>query len=425
MKVTIKPSKLNGTVKVVSSKSLSHRYVIAAGLAKGTSVVSNVLDSNDLSATKKALEGLNVTFEDEKVISSGYKLISDTVDCIESGSTLRFMIPIYMLQKEKVIFKGSGGLIDRPLNVYENIFTDKGLGFHHLEKDHYLPLEIEGKLEGGHYKVRGDISSQFVSGLLFALPLAKKDSIIEITTPLSSKGYVDMTLDTLTKFGIQYEYVDNRIFIPGKQKYEPRVLDVEGDFSQGAFWMVAGTINQHKLPLFLRNLDPLSKQGDRKIADIISKMGGYIYFQKDLKQFVVYPRQTKGGLIIDIDPIPDLGPILMVLAALSEGETHFINCHRLKIKESDRLNAMYEVLTKFGVEMKITDDEAWITGQTSLKGNLEFSSYNDHRIAMAIAIASLRADGDVTITDSQAVEKSYPNFFEVFKELGGLVDEID
>jgi 3-phosphoshikimate 1-carboxyvinyltransferase len=153
-------------------------------------------------------------------------------------------------------------------------------------------------------------------------------------------------------------------------------------------------------------------------------MGGYIYFQKDLKQYVVYPRQTKGGLTIDIDPIPDLGPILMVLAALSEGETHFINCHRLKIKESDRLNAMYEVLTKFGVEMKITDDEAWIKGQSSLKGNLEFSSYNDHRIAMAIAIASLRADGDITITDSQAVEKSYPNFFEVFKELGGLVDEV-
>jgi 3-phosphoshikimate 1-carboxyvinyltransferase len=425
MKVIIKPSKLNGTVHVVSSKSLSHRYVIAAGLAKGTSVVSNVLDSNDLSATKKALQGLNVSFEDEKVIGSGYKLINNTVDCIESGSTLRFMIPIYMLQKEKVVFKGSGGLIDRPLNVYETIFKEKELGFRHLDKDHYLPLEIEGKLEGGHYKVRGDISSQFVSGLLFALPLAKKDSIIEITTPLSSKGYVDMTLDTLKKFGITYEYVDNRIFIPGKQKYEPRVLGVEGDFSQAAFWMIAGTINQHTLPLFLRNLDPMSKQGDRKIADIISKMGGYLYFQKDLRQYVVYPRQTKGGLTIDIDPIPDLGPILMVLAALSEGETHFINCHRLKIKESDRLNAMYEVLTKFGVEMKITDDEAWITGQSSLKGDLEFSSYQDHRIARAIAIASLRADGKITITDSQAVEKSYPDFYQVFKNLGGLINEVD
>lgn len=424
MNILIKPSKLNGTVKVVSSKSLSHRYVIAAGLAKGTSVVSNVLDSNDLSATKEALKGLNVAFEGEKVISSGYKLINDTVDCIESGSTLRFMIPIYMLQKEKVIFKGSGGLVDRPLNVYETIFLEKGLGFKHLEDGHYLPLEIEGKLEGGHYKVRGDISSQFVSGLLFALPLAKKDSILEITTPLSSKGYVDMTLDTLNKFGITYEFENDRIFIKGKQKYEPRVLSVEGDYSQAAFWMVAGTINQHKLPLYLRNLDPLSKQGDKKIADIISKMGGYLYFQKDLRQYVVHPRDTK-GITIDIDPIPDLGPILMVLAALSHGETHFINCKRLKIKESDRLVAMYEVLTKFGVEMKITEDEAWIKGQSSLKGNLEFSSYQDHRIAMAIAIASLRADGEVKICDAHAVEKSYPNFFEVFKELGGLVDEVD
>ena len=422
MKTTLKPSKLNGIVKVVSSKSLSHRYVIAAGLAKGTSVVSNVLDSDDLCATRKALEGLNVEFDNEKVIGHGYELIHNKVDCAESGSTLRFMIPLYMLQKEKVIFSGSGRLIDRPLNVYETIFKHKGLGFNYLQHNHHLPLEVQGKLEGGRYLVRGDISSQFISGLLFALPLAKKDSVIELTTPLSSKGYVDMTLDTLDKFGIKFIQDENRIFIKGNQKYEPKVLSVEGDYSQAALWMVAGTINERKLPLYLRNLNSFSKQGDKKIADIISKMGGYVYFQKDLKQYVVHPRKTK-GITIDIDPIPDLGPILMVLAALSQGETHFINCGRLKIKESDRLTAMYEILTKLGVNMRITEDEAWITGQKSFKGNLEFKSYNDHRIVMAIAIASMRANGPLTIIDSQVVDKSYPSFFEVFSSLGGIVDE--
>ncbi len=422
MNVTIKPSKLNGNVGVVSSKSLSHRYVIAAGLAKGISNVYNVLDSEDLDATKKALEGLNVEFKDEKVIASGFKVVSNDVYCKESGSTLRFMIPIYMLQKDKVVFHGEGRLVDRPIGVYESLFRDKGLGFTYLNEPHYLPLEVKGKLKGGHYPLIGNISSQFVSGLLFALPLAKEDSTIELLTPLSSKGYVDMTLDTLKKFGIKYTWENQFIHIPGNQKYIPKMVTVEGDFSQAAFWLVAGTINQHQLPLNLRNLDPNSKQGDKIIVDILSKMGAYVYFQKDLKQYVVYPRKTK-AITIDVDPNPDLGPILMVLAALSEGETHFINCRRLKIKESDRLQAMYEVLTALGVDMRITDDEAWIKGQDSFKGNLTFDSYGDHRIVMAIAIASLRADGPITILNAEHVSKSYPTFFEVFKSLGGIVDE--
>ena len=422
MNVTIKPSKLNGNVGVVSSKSLSHRYVIAAGLAKGKSIVYNVLDSEDLDATKKALKGLNVEFIDEKVIGSGFKVISNDVYCNESGSTLRFMIPIYMLHKDKVVFHGEGRLVDRPIDVYESLFRDKGLGFTYLNEPHYLPLEVKGKLKGGHYHLIGNISSQFISGLLFALPLAKEDSTIELLTPLSSKGYVDMTLDTLEKFGIKYTLEDRFIHIPGNQKYQPQLVTVEGDFSQAAFWLVAGTINKHQLPLSLRNLDPNSRQGDKIVVDIISKMGGYVYFQKDLKQYVVYPRKTK-AITIDVDPNPDLGPVLMVLAALSEGETHFINCRRLKIKESDRLQAMYEILTALGVEMRITDDEAWIKGQDGFKGDLTFDSYNDHRIVMAIAIASLRADGPLTIKNAEHVQKSYPTFFEAFKSLGGIVDE--
>ncbi len=424
MNIVIRPSKLVGIIEVVSSKSLSHRYVIAAGLAHGTSHIYNVLKSKDLDATKKALEGLNVIFKDEKIIASGYKLRTHEIDANESGSTLRFMIPLYMIQEEKVIFHGKNRLVDRPLDVYEDLFKEKGLGFSYLSPNHCLPLEVKGPLEGGHYKVLGDVSSQFISGLLFALPLVKNDSDIELLTPLSSKGYIDMTLDTLDKFGIIYQFKDNHIYIEGGQTYHPRTLTVEGDFSQAAFWMVAATINLHEMPIYLKNLNPFSKQGDKKIVDIILKMGGDIHFEEDTKTYAIYPQKTK-AIEIDLDQIPDLGPILMVLAALSEGETHFIGCKRLKIKESDRLKAMYNLLIKLGVDMRITDDEAWIKGQTSFIGNLSLSSYNDHRIAMAIAIASLRSDGPITILDSQVVDKSYPNFFEVFKSLGGLVDEIN
>lgn len=423
MNIIIQPSKLKGVVNVVSSKSLSHRYVIAAGLATGTSKIHNVLDSKDLEATKKALEGLNVSFVDDKIIPSTFKLMNDFVDCNESGSTLRFMIPIYMLQEKKVVFKGQGELINRPLDIYEQLFKDKGLVFNYLTKEYNLPLEVQGVLKGGHYQLSGNVSSQFISGLLFALPLVENDSVIELLTPLSSKGYVDMTLATLDEFGVKFKYKNNQIFIKGGQKYRPKTLTVEGDFSQAAFWLVAATINQGTPPLSLRDLNISSHQGDKEIIEIIHQMGGKITYNEHSKEYLAYPKSTQ-ATTIDLDQIPDLGPVLMVLAALSDGETHFIGCKRLKIKESNRLTAMFEILTKLGVNMRVTEDEAWISGRTSFNGDVTLSSYHDHRIAMAITIASLRASGPITLLDSHVVEKSYPNFFEVFKKLGGQFHEI-
>lgn len=418
MNITITPKSLSGRLSVISSKSLSHRYVIASGLAVGTSEIENVLESEDLTATKNALSALGVKFDGNRIIGGELKAIQDHIDAHESGSTLRFMIPIAMLQKEKITFTGSGRLPKRTLDVYFDIFKEKEMFFNQLSTD-YLPLEVKGPLKPGYYQMRGDVSSQFITGLLFALPLLKKDSVIEITSQMESKGYVELTLDILKRFGIHILSVDKYYYIKGSQKYIPQKGTVEGDYSQAAFWMVAGLIGNE---IELLSLNPVSKQGDYKIVDLIKEAGGKIEYNNLDRVFKVYPGDTH-GITIDLSQIPDLGPILMVLAALSKGTTKFINASRLRIKESDRLEAMFQTLTKFGVEIKILGDDVIIKGQQSLKGNQEFDSFDDHRIAMAIAIAAIRADGPVTIINASVVKKSYPNFFEIYQSLGGIIHE--
>jgi len=418
MNITIIPNKLSGTVQVVSSKSLSHRYLIAAGLAKGISKIKNLLDSEDIIATKKALASFNIRFEDQMVYGGNLKVINNEIDCNESGSTLRFLIPIAMLFDQEITFVGKNRLSERPLDVYYELFNEKKLFYKKLTNNH-LPLIVKGKIKPGLFKVRGDVSSQFLTGLLFTLPLLEDDSVIELLTPLESKGYVDLTLDTLKLFGIHILHIDQYFYIKGNQKYIKQEVSVEGDFSQAAFFIVAGLIGED---IVLEKLNPISTQGDSHIVDLVKQMGGQIEYNHFLRQYQVKKSDTY-GITIDLSQIPDLGPILMVLAALSIGETRFINYERLRIKESDRLQVMIEVLAKFGVTTYFDKDYFVVIGQESLKGNQTFESYNDHRIAMAIAIASIKADGKVTILNAEVVNKSYPSFFEVYKYLGGLVDE--
>jgi 3-phosphoshikimate 1-carboxyvinyltransferase len=418
MKIKITPQPLTGVVDVISSKSLSHRYVIAAGLSQGISTVNHVLDSDDLTATKKALENLGVTFKENQIIGGDFRLTKSEFDCLESGSTLRFMIPIALLQKDKVLFTGKGKLPERPLDVYEAIFKQKNIEFNYLSPKK-LPLEIKGPLRAGYYQVLGNVSSQFITGLLFALPLLKKDSVIEHVTPLESKGYIDLTIDVLEQFGVHIRYEHPYFYIKGNQTYQHGTYTVEGDFSQAAFWMVAGLIGG---PIKLTNLNPTSKQGDKKIIDIIDDMQGKIKYYKKDDSYQVQPSITKDA-IIDLSQIPDLGPILMVLAALTKGTTVFRHVSRLRIKESDRLEAMYQTLRKFGVDMVIREDDAIIKGRDKLKGNQVFDSFGDHRIAMAIAIAAIRADGYVVIDHAEVIQKSYPTFYEEYKRLGGIIHE--
>lgn len=420
MNVLIHPKSLSGNVKVVSSKSLSHRYVIAAALADKPSKIENVLESKDLEATKQALSAIGASFEGDLVSPANFVLKDKKVNMNESGSTLRFMIPIYMLQLEEVEIDGENRLKDRPLDVYDQLFKDSNVTFKHIDEAHELPLLVKGKLKGGHFPLRGDVSSQFISGLLFALPLTGKDSVIELLTPLESKGYVDLTLDVLKKFGIHILRVDQYIYIKGGQKYKAIDAVVEGDFSQSVFWLAAGIFGQSTL--ILENLNDLSLQGDKAVIEILKSMDANITY--DDGKYIVKPSKTK-GTTIDLSQVPDLGPMLMGVAALSEGVTTFINFERLRIKESDRVDAMKDVLSKFGIKMVVTKDKIEITGQKDVKGNIEIDTFNDHRIAMAASILAIKASGDVLIKEAECVKKSYPTFFEVYKTLGGEFDELN
>jgi 3-phosphoshikimate 1-carboxyvinyltransferase len=412
MDIKVFPNTLSGTISVISSKSLSHRYVIAAGLANGVSHIKNIMASDDLDATKSALKGLNTDIENEFIKGGNLKIVTPQIDCKASGSTLRFMIPIAMLLNEIVTFIGIDQLPKRPLDIYEKLFTEKGYHYKRLSKDH-LPVEIKGPLKGGTYLVDGNISSQFISGLLFALPMCKEDSIIQINGELESRPYVDLTIDVLRQFDIHIENKASQFHIKGNQSYQPIQASIEGDFSQAAFFMVAGTIGN---TITCQGLNPNSLQGDRKIVDLILQMGGKI--ESDENHYKVYPKKTIAATI-DLKHVPDLGPILMVLAALSQGTTRFLNTQRLKFKESDRLNAMMEILIKFGVQTRLINDTLEIDGVSCLRGNQSFDTYKDHRIAMALLIASIKCDAPIIIKDIEVINKSYPNFLEAFSSLGG------
>ncbi|MBC8060186.1 MAG: 3-phosphoshikimate 1-carboxyvinyltransferase [Clostridiaceae bacterium] len=419
MDIEIQPGALKGTVNIPSSKSLCHRAIIAAGLSKGNSNLENILFSKDIEASIDAMVNLGA-----KIISEGDKLLIEgigfpelrksEINCNESGSTLRFLIPIALLQDNKITFTGKNRLKERPLGPYINIFEKKSISY---DNKNGLPLTVKGPLQPGEYSLPGDVSSQFISGLLFALPLLKSDSKIVITTELESKGYVDLTLDILNKFGVK---VQNNAYqeysIPGNQSYKSIDYRVEGDFSQAAFWLCAGVLHGE---IECKDLNFESFQGDKAILAILKAMGANIVEGTDGVK--AYSSKTK-GIIIDASGCPDLVPILAVMGALSEGTTEIINAGRLRIKESDRLNAISTELNKLGGKVVEREDSLFITGVETLKGGM-VESYNDHRIAMALAIASLKCDNSVIIRDSNCIKKSYPGFFEDFAELGGIIDE--
>lgn len=421
--VKIKPKGLKGKINIPSSKSLCHRALIGASLSQGTSNLENILFSDDIRATRAAMEQLGARIEDKGdhglKIEGGLPkaLKGETIDCKESGSTLRFLIPISLYDTTHVVFNGRGKLVTRPLDSYYSIFDQQGIKY--TTKAGGLPLEIEGRLKSGEFQIQGHISSQFISGLLFTLPLLQGDSKIKIIGNLESKAYVDLTIDALESFGIEIENNDYKEFnIKGSQVYQPHDYKVEGDFSQAAFWMVAGILGQEVESAGLK-IDSL--QGDKAIVDLIKAMGGDLSLEGS--SFISRQSQTK-GITIDISEYPDIGPILAVLAALSQGQTKIVNGARLRIKESDRLTAIRTELNKLGGDVKEVGDSLVINGKESLKGG-QVDSWNDHRIAMALAIASIKCREEVIITNSEVVNKSYPHFWEDFKSLGGQIDEFN
>lgn len=403
----------NAFVSLPSSKSLSHRALIAAALANGDSFIQGISESKDTKATMNVLEHLGISFErnDSGILVHGcggkFNYDGEVLDCNESGSTLRFLIPLASLCGN-VSFCGHGRLMERPQTVYEDIYKE-----HHLlfEKEDGK-LSVKGPLPADIYTVKGDISSQFITGLLFTLPLLNADSVIQILPPFESASYVDLTLDTLRRSSIQFEKNDLIIKIPGNQIYQPIQCKVEGDDSQMAFFCELGLI-QHRAVSVL-NVNHDSHQGDHVIIDIAKRMGatveeienGYLFNAKELK-----------ATEIDLQDCPDLGPALFALATQCKGTTTFIHCERLRIKESDRIEAMECELRKLGCNISSSGGTVTVTGPTTIRQHVRLNGHNDHRIVMSLAMLATLSD-DIIIEGSEAVEKSYPCFFEDLRKMG-------
>lgn len=385
MNVTITPARLSGTIVPPPSKSQAHRLLIAAALGEGESRISNLADSQDILATKACIEALRRPCQGLPVL-----------DCGESGSTLRFFIPLALALREGGIFTGRGRLMERPQKPYFDIFDRIGVTYA-LEKG---KLTVEGRLVPGKYELPGNVSSQFITGLLYALPLVEGESEIVLTTPLESKGYVDMTLDVLERYGIAVESTEKGWRVPGGQTYRAVDARVEADWSQAGFWYAARGVGNS---VEIGGMDPASRQGDKIVAAYSEALS------------------APGEVELDVSQCPDLVPALAAYAALRTGQvTRIVNAGRLRIKESDRLTSVREELCKLGAEVKEGTDFLVITGAESLSGGL-VDSHNDHRIAMMLAVAATRATGPVTIAGAESVGKSYPDFWEDYVSLGGVI----
>lgn len=407
MDIRITPSKLSGEIQIPSSKSYAHRALISAALAEGTSVISGISMSKDIHATISGMTALGADFSiDESGIITVTGIAgspkSAVIDCNESGSTLRFLIPIAAAFGVNAEFHGSAGLPNRPINIYTRELAKHGIKF---DYNNTMPFSISGKLTAGVYEIEGSVSSQFITGLLFALPLMEGDSEIKLTSRLESKPYVDITIDCLNKLGIEIIESKSGYYIKGGQKYKPLDMKVEGDYSQAAFFYV---INALGGDVTLNNLNENSVQGDKKILDIISDMRR----DNELKCFDA-----------DCSDIPDLVPILTVLGCFGSETSRIYNAERLKIKECNRLEAISVTLNKLGGKVTVTDDGLIIEPVKTLHGGI-VDSFCDHRIVMSAAVAAMKADGEVIIKGAENVEKSYPDFFNDYNNLGGKANVI-
>lgn len=388
MNVTILPGTLKGAVTPPSSKSQTHRAVLALMLAQGEGKLSNLAVSEDIQATQDCVGALK----------SGHPAQADglpLLDCGESGSTLRFLIPVALAVRGGGHFTGRGRLMERPQGPYIRLFEEKGI----LWNQEGTCLTVAGQLEPGVYALPGNVSSQFITGLLYALPLLPGDSQIVLTTPLESRGYVDMTLDMLRRFDIKVEEQEDGFLVPGNQTYQARDLTLEADWSGAAFWYAANFLGAQ---VDIRGLNPDSVQGDRQIGTLYWKLA------------------RPGNVDIDLSQCPDLAPPLAVMAAVRKGTTRFVNAGRLRMKESDRLETIARTLNALGAKAQVGEDTLTLEGLDHLEGGT-VDGCNDHRIAMMAAVAAVVCEQPVTILGAECVKKSYPRFWEDYTALGGEV----
>ena len=421
MDVVVKRARaVAGRIAAPPSKSMAHRAVLCAALAKGTSHLHHLAFSKDISATLGAAGRLcaRVTTGENDAVVEGlgrFLPVDAPVDCCESGSTLRFLIPLASLTRQEVTFTGRGRLMERPQSVYKTLYQQQGLRFEQSADR----LTVEGALTPGEYELAGNVSSQFISGLLFALPLLDGDSTLHLIPPVESRSYIDMTRAVQAAFGVTSRWLDgNTLALPGRQHYRPCDYDVEGDYSQAAFPAVLGAVCGG---VTVTGLFPDTLQGDAVILDILRRCGAQFTREGDTVTFAKAPLH---GVDIDLADCPDLGPVLMVLGLLCEGTTVIRNAERLRLKESDRIAAMEAELRACGGVLESEGGTITVHGCAEHLHAPEgiLHGHNDHRVVMSLAVLSAAAGLPLTVDDAEAIQKSWPNFFAAIRPLGVEVE---
>lgn len=404
MIATVKKSVAKGTVVAPPSKSMAHRLLIGAGLSQGTSVIKGISQSEDMKATLDCLTALGAKCEMSgdlvKVTGADLKNLPENphLQCRESGSTLRFFIPLCLMSgKTEVTLSGSEYLFSRPLNVYEEICRKQGIDYKHEG----ATLKLKGVLKSDNFRIKGNISSQFITGLLFALPLLENDSIIALVPPVESLSYINLTLQALKTFGVEIKWQDEKtLYIKGNQTYKAIDACVEGDYSNAAFFEALNTLGGD---VEVKGLLEESLQGDR-------------VYKKH------FPALLKGTPTINISDCPDLGPVLFAVAGAKHGGV-FTGTKRLRLKECDRAEAMAQELNKFGVAVTVREDSVVVYPHDFHAPKEMLSGHNDHRIVMALSVLSTLTGGE--IEGAEAVRKSMPDFFEKIKSVGVEVTQYD
>lgn len=403
MRVKIEKGAAKGQITAPPSKSMAHRLLISAAMCNGVSIVRGISGCEDVLATLDCLEALGIKTErngnDVTVNGRDFRSVKpcSPLQCRESGSTLRFMIPAAMLSGHTTVFYGAKGLMKRPMGVYQKLFSERGL----IYVEDGESIVVKGPLVGGEYNLVGNVSSQFISGLIFALPLAEEDSIIKIAPPIESRSYINLTINAVKQFGIEVDWIDEyTLRIPGNQAYNPSDVTVEGDYSGAAF---PDSLNLFDGRVEVLGLNPGSIQGDKVYRRYFDMLNG-------------------GVPTIHIGDCPDLGPILFAIAAAKCGGV-FSGTKRLKIKESDRAEAMAQELKKFGTAVSVYEDSVVIYPADFHAPTEILSGHNDHRIVMSLAVLLTLTGGE--IDGAEAISKSYPEFFENLRSLGIGVYEND
>ena len=401
MDISIRPSRLAGSVAAIPSKSAAHRLLICAALSQGETEIYCPSLSKDIEATAACLAALGASIDYSggsfHVKPIEKPLDGAVLDCGESGSTLRFLLPVICALGCEATIKMHGRLPYRPLSPLWEELIAHGAELSRPTED---TISVSGQLEQGSYSIRADISSQYISGLLFALPLLKGESRLELTGKVESLGYIHMTRQALARFSLELSYEKGCFFIPADARLlSPGKALVEGDWSNAAFWLVASALCGDSIEL--SGLESASAQGDRAVVQAIADI-------------------SAGGAVIDCRDIPDLVQVLSVLAAATPGRTEFINAGRLRIKESDRLAAVRRMISALGGHCTELSEGLVIEGREKLSGGV-VDGENDHRIVMSAAVASTVCTGEVRILGAQAADKSYPAFFNDFKALGGII----